>query len=364
MKNIFIIDTTYPINTRTARFKNTFKKFLIVNVCAWNRGGGTPKEDDCSIYNSNVGYGNKFKKLIYLPLFIFFSIKTYKDKKSDIIFASHWDSLICAVAIKFTCNWKLKIFYDCIDMPTASSKFFSKIIRSLERFNLNFVDLTIFASRYFKNLYPEKLNTYIFENYPSLVYLNSKERSPIWFNNFNIDTIKGRKNVAWIGVVRYFEIIENILLAIKESDFYLYVFGDGPDLEKVKNFVNKLGVSDRVVFFGRYEASDLSFIYDLTNLVWAAYPTKDFNAVYAISNKYFECSYFEKTPIFSKKTKMAENLSGNPSVVLLDEYSVSDIREKILSVESKKHIKFVKYEDDSSWEKKEAEFIEYLKEIL
>lgn len=361
MKSIFIIDTTYPINTRTARFRNTFKKFLIVNVCAWNRGGGAPKEDDCSIYNSNFGYGNKLKKLIYLPLFIFFSIKNYRDKKSDIIFASHWDSLICAVAIKFTCNWKLKIFYDCIDMPTASNKFFSRMIRSLERLNLNFVDLTIFASRYFKNLYPEKLNTYIFENYPSLVYLNSKERSPIWFNDFDIETIKGRKNVAWIGVVRYLEIIENILLAINGSDFYFYVFGDGPDLEKVRNFVNKLGVSDRVIFFGRYEASDLNFIYDLTDLVWAAYPSKDFNAIYAISNKYFECSYYKKTPIFSKRTKMAENLMTNSSVVLVDEYSVSDIREKLLSTNCGKDKIFVKYENDFSWEEKEADFINYLK---
>ena len=99
-------------------------------------------------------------------------------------------------------------------------------------------------------------------------------------------------------------------------------------------------------------------------MVWAAYPTNDFNAVYAISNKYFESSFFEKKIILSKKTKMAEDLDKNPNVILVDEYSSCDIREKLLSNINLKQDKYQKYTTDTSWEDQEEDFINFLRKIL
>lgn len=39
MKKILIIDTTWPINSRTQRFKNSLDSIFRTFVVAWNRNG-------------------------------------------------------------------------------------------------------------------------------------------------------------------------------------------------------------------------------------------------------------------------------------------------------------------------------------
>ncbi|MDH0718592.1 glycosyltransferase [Acinetobacter junii] len=361
MDKILIIDTTWPINSRTERFRKTLKKHFLVVVVAWNRGKKNIEKEDAYVLGTEIGYGNQLKKLFMLPLFFMYIYSVNKIEKPDIIFASHWDSLICAVILKLLGNWKIKIIYDCLDLPTSSNTLIRKLIIFIEKFCLYFVGLTIFASRYFKPLYPQNLTSYIFENYPSLSLLDSSTEEPSWIKYYDQKASTGYKNVAWIGVVRYFNIIENILLAIKNTDINFFVFGDGPELEKVIEAVNYHNLNDQVIFFGRYKTSELKYIYEKSDLVWAAYPTNDFNAIYAISNKYFECSFFEKKIILSKKTKMAEGINENPSVILVDEYSSVDIKEKILS-----NVKnpYIKYENDTFWEDEEGKFIDFLKSII
>lgn len=363
MNKILIIDTTWPINSRTERFRRTFKEHFHVAVVAWNRGKkNIEKKEKNYVLDTEIGYGNQLKKLFMLPIFFMHIYSVNKIEKPDILFASHWDSLICAVILKLIGNWKIKIVYDCLDLPTSSNTLIRKVIVYIERICLYFVILTIFASRYFKPLYPEDLTSYVFENYPSFSLLDGGTEEPCWIKYYNQETTEIYKNVAWIGVVRYFNIIENILLAIKDTNIHFFVFGDGPDLEKVIEAVNYHHLNDQVVFFGRYRTSELKYIYERSDLVWAAYPTNDFNAIYAISNKYFECSFFEKRIILSRKTKMAEGIKENPNVILVDEYSSTDIKEKILS-----HVNsntYIKYENDMFWEDKEEEFIDFLKGIM
>ncbi|MCW3175535.1 glycosyltransferase [Acinetobacter baumannii] len=362
MKKILLIDTTWPINSRTERFKNSFKKYFEVVVVAWNRGLVDIKDklEGTYILNTPIGYGNQLKKLLKLPLFFIHIYSVCKKEKPDTFFASHWDSLICAVILKIIWNWKVKIIYDCLDLPTFSNNLIRKIIVSIEKFCLQFVSLTIFASRHFKPLYSKKLNSYIFENYPSTELLNNSSTKPEWIKHYDNKISKDSKNVAWIGVVRYFDIIENILLAIKDTNICFFVFGDGPDLDKLVKAVSFYKLEKQVFFFGRYRPSDLKYIYEKSDLVWAAYPTNDFNAVYAISNKYFECSFFEKKIILSKKTKMAESLQSNSSVVIVDEYSPNDIKEKLIANTNILVNKYIKYEKDITWEDQEGELINFL----
>jgi hypothetical protein len=366
MSKLLIIDTTYPINTRTERFKKTLKKMHDVYVCAWARKkspiSNGNRHLDFFVYKTNIGYGNQVKKILHLPLFVFFSLRVALKVKPKIVFASHWDSLICAAIIKLFFLGKVKVIYDCLDMPTANNSLLLKGVIKVERFCLKFVDLTIFASRYFKELYPSKIESMVFENYPAMSILEDQNTTPSWFDEKKLEYYKNNNNIAWIGVVRYFDILDNILKAINGTSYLFYVFGDGPELNKLKKKVKEMKMEGQVVFFGRYNYSELKFIYDVSGLVWAAYPTKDRNAVYAISNKYFECSYFNKVPVISKATKMAESLKGNSSVILLDEYSVADIKDKLRDPNDVKS--FVKYEPDTTWEEKEVELLSHIKEKI
>lgn len=362
-----IVDTTWPINSRTERFKKSLKKSFQIITVAWNRGKKINESllDYTYLLETPIGYGNQLKKLFMLPIFALHLCKIFYREKPDVIFASHWDSLICSIFIKLMFwNRKVNIIYDCLDMPTFSNKLIWKIVDFLEKKSLKFVELTIFASRYFKPLYPSEIKSLIFENYPSSDFLGSDMSIPDWVEEYDIDLLKGVNNISWIGVVRYFNIIENILLAIKDTNIYFFIFGDGPDVDKVKKLVIDYCLSDRVIFFGRYQQSDLRYIYSLSDLVWAAYPTLDYNAIYAISNKYFECSFFQKRIILSKKTKMAENIDKNSSVILVDEYSPNDIKMNILSNIGIKECQYKKYQKDISWEEKQPELLEYINLIL
>lgn len=366
MKKFLMIDTTWPINSRTERFRLTLLKKYDVFVSAWNRGGVLDKcNNQYFIMESNIGYGSQLKKLLHLPFFIIHNIKAYKKIRPEVVFASHWDSLICAVIIKIFFK-KTKIIYDCLDMPSSSNIFLLKCARFFERLSLKKTSVVILASRYFKEFYVDSKNLYVYENYPSEKTLQKSIEIPKWFDGFDQAHIENlsKKSLSWVGVVRYIEIIENILDAINKTEIVLFVFGVGPDLNKLKQLVVQKEMENQVFFFGRYEMKDLGFIYNISNLIWAAYPTKDLNVIHAISNKYFECSYYNKQPIFSKKTKMAENLKDNPSVILVDEYSIGNIRGTLIEKVKNKDAFFCKYEEDLTWEDKESFFLDYINENI
>ena len=61
---------------------------------------------------------------------------------------------------------------------------------------------------------------------------------------------------------------------------------------------------------------------------------------------------------------MADDLMHNPNVILVDEYSIADIRSKLTKFSPTTDGKFVKYTPDTSWEKKETQFIEQLRTVL
>ena len=63
MDKILIIDTTWPINSRTERFRKTLKKHFLVVVVAWNRGKKNIEKEDAYVLGTEIGYGNQLKKL-------------------------------------------------------------------------------------------------------------------------------------------------------------------------------------------------------------------------------------------------------------------------------------------------------------
>ena len=238
MKSLLIVDTTWPINSRTERFRLSLLKRYMVNVSAWNRGGAVDNEmENTYLLNSDIKYGNRLKKLISLPKFILHNIRVAKNIKPEIIFASHWDSLCCAVVIKFFYKKNVKIIYDCLDLPTSSNKVLLKILKKIESVNLLYTDFIIFASRHYPTVYKLKQDYIIFENYPSKE-ISKHTETPLWYSSISKLKRSNEKIISWIGVVRYPDILCNLLEAIKTLNVKLLVFGDGPSLEFLKKYVS------------------------------------------------------------------------------------------------------------------------------
>ncbi|WP_419209472.1 glycosyltransferase [Photobacterium leiognathi subsp. mandapamensis] len=363
MKRLLLIDTTWPINSRSDRFRLSLMKKYDVKVSAWNRGAkhATSFKESFHVLEGDIKYGNRFKKLISLPKFIFHCLRVAKKENIDIIFASHWDSLICAFLIKLIYKKNIKIIYDCLDLPTSHNKLILNVLNFIEKFCLRYTSLTIFASRFYVSLYDSKINNVVFENYPSKNISNSYI-NPEWGDL--VENIKKdkRKIISWVGVVRYPNILSNLLSVIEKLDVNLFVFGDGPSLDYLKELTINNNLGNKVHFFGRYQQQDLAYIYEQTDYVWAAYPTLDYNSIYAISNKYFESNLFKTVPIFSKKTKMAENLKTFNNVLIVDEYNIEAVINNISDAldAGVSDCKFKKYEPDLFWEEQEIKLFEAL----
>ncbi|WIH20121.1 glycosyltransferase [Photobacterium damselae] len=363
MKRLLLIDTTWPINSRSERFRLSLMKKYSVIVSAWSRDSRNEIlfKEKYHILEDDIKYGNRLKKLISLPKFIFHSLRVVKKENVEFIFASHWDSLICAFLIKLIYKKEIKIIYDCLDLPTSQNKFILKILNVIEKLCLRYTSLTIFASRFYVPLYDSKINNIVFENYPSKIISNN-HTEPEWGCSINNIKKDNRKVVSWIGVVRYPNILSNLLMVIEKLDVNLFVFGDGPSLDYLKELTKNKNLDNKVHFFGRYQQQDLAYIYEQTDFVWAAYPTLDYNSIYAISNKYFESNLFTTVPIFSKNTKMAENLKTFSNALIVDEYNVETIIDNLSDalVAGVCDCSFKKYEPDLFWEEQEIKLFEAL----
>lgn len=365
MLRFLFIDTGYPINTRTEKFKRTLSKYFITQVVAWNRNANNKitTDENYYIFKSDIGYGHKLRKLFLLPKFVFHIYKVVKKEKPDFLFLSHWDSLLCFIVANFFLRSKSKIIYDCLDLPTSRNKFLLKALFVIEWICLKKVDIVILASRYYSKLYNHK-NIVIFENYPSREILNPLSDTPVWLNSLQEKKAKGVNFISWIGVVRYRDVLTNMVDAMRTIDAELLIFGDGPDLSFLKSYTKEKQLENKVLFFGKYSQVDLPYIYKITDLVWAAYPTLDFNAVHAISNKFFESSLFSRLPIISRKTMMAEELNEiNGSAILVNEFDVIDITNKINNTLSGE-VSFNKYTPDVFWEDKQEELVHRINSIF
>ena len=83
---------------------------------------------------------------------------------------------------------------------------------------------------------------------------------------------------------------------------------------------------ENISFYGAYSFSQIPKIYEQSDLIWAAYPNKDYNVVYAISNKFHESMSCGKPCIYADKTKLGKYVSINNIGYTVDPYSEKAIR--------------------------------------
>ncbi|SDC07629.1 MULTISPECIES: glycosyltransferase [unclassified Candidatus Frackibacter] len=219
--------------------------------------------------------------------------------------------LILSKLIKSTDS---KVIYDIPDLPASTSQFIFKSLKKLEEIFISSGDILLLASRFFKDKYQDvECKKIVIDNKPQKKILNNKGKF-----KFKSERLK----ISFIGTIRYYEIYKNLIDAVKGKEVELLFFGWGPDKERLEKY--SLGL-DNVHFFGRYQYEDISKFYKVSDVVWAAYPSKDINVRYATSNKFFESLVFRKPCVFSKNTKLGQHVDENRIGLLVNPYSVDDI---------------------------------------
>ncbi len=314
MKKICLIDSTYPINTRTNKIYNSLIRAFgkeNVFVIAWNRDGRKINQNNnYYIFEKNAPYGNKFRKLIFLFSFMDFIQKVINEKHFDVVIASHWETLVLVSKIK---PKDTKLLYENLDIPTASNFFILKLLQYIERKALKKTDAVIFASRFFVPLYDYfSKEKFLLENKPDKQIIID-------------ETIKHDSfNVVFLGVIRYLDVLKNLVDAIDNlNGVRLIIWGDGPDYEELKRISNG---KENAFIKGRYENSQLAKIYSEADLIWAVYPNEDFNVKYAISNKFHESINIGKPCIYADKTELGKFVNSKKLGFIVNPYSVTEIK--------------------------------------
>lgn len=359
MKKILFVEGIYPVNTRSSRIINTLENDYNIKVVAWDRNNIYSKEENnLYIFSSNEGYGNKIKKLLGIYKYFKYVKFIYTKEQPDTLFVSQWDMLLLGFFLKD--KRKNILVYDNIDMPSSNNKIVSKLLLLLEKILLKRTDIMIFASRFFKknyNFFNKK--TILLENLP--LRINYRLTS----SNKEDQKIK----LAFIGTIRYYEILEKIVDVIYNlPQFELHFYGNGPDEKKLEKYIQKKEYLN-IYFHGKYNYKNISEIYNSIDVIWAVYPNKDFNVKYAISNKFFESLLYEKPCFFAIQTDLGDLIEKNKIGFTIDPYNPNKFfkdfnteRFVIRVEEYKKNIRKYKEGKLLFWEDNEDNFLEKLKE--
>lgn len=360
MRKLIFVEGIFPINTRSERLINTLAKSFQVKVIAWDRKSIYNKKlDNYYVYSSNEGYGKKIKKLLGMIKYYIFVKKIILKEKFDIIVVSQWDMLLLVYFLK---KKNVKLIYDNIDMPSNANRLIGYILKKIEILCLKKVDMMIYASRFFKENYSFfKGKTYILENLPML---KNYQNLPKQLDSYYI-------NIGFVGTIRYFDTLKNLLNMTKSNKYIkVSIWGDGPDLDKVKKYIdnNKLV---NVSLFGKYDYKDIEKIYTKLDYIWAAYPNKDENVKYAISNKFFESLLYVTPGIFSDNTKLGELVQKNQLGITIDPYQEFKVGLTNIAIgnfnskKSKYLDNILKYRNDNSlfWEYNDSLFLKNIENL-
>lgn len=340
MGKIICISDSYPQHPRLEKVAEYFNQGLDYQIAyiLWDR----TRTDLCNsnynyIYKSRASYGKKIAKLFKLPGFSKYILRTIKKEKPEIIICRHWSVYFIVAFTYFGCA---KIVYDVCDMPS------NRLIRFLEKLIVKKADSIVLASRFFREFYKSD----------NMLVLENRIKKEIVKKPGLKQKADDKFKLTYLGKIRYFPILKNLVESVTDNEkVELNFYGDGSDYEKLKMYCEQVNAGN-VKFHGRYSQEDISEIYDEADLIWCAYPNDNFNVKYAISNKFFETVAFKVPGIFSKGTKLSEEVDKYGIGFSVNPYDVKSIKNLIEKVYNHRDLidnavkNIQKYDKNMFWE--------------
>ena len=315
-KKILCITSSFPVHPRLKKIGESFKyvgenngDFETVYI-SWDRLNNDHSADEWT-YVSREGYGNRLKKLWGLIAYFRFIKKKIHAFDPDIIICRFFDMAVIGSLL----SQNRKLVYDINDIPSDKNPIVTFIYKCLEWIALKRSDVIILSSRFFQfrySGYSRKIQ--IMENKPEKVI----QKPGVY------DFKTPRFVVSFIGVIRYFSVLENLILALKDRNVDLLFFGYGPDDDRVKALIEKCNIKN-VHLFGRFSYRDIHKLYNISDIVWAAYPATTINTRNAISNKFFETILFKKPGVFNRNTSLGHYVDSHGIGYTVNPESFSEV---------------------------------------
>lgn len=325
-KKVFLVDISYPIPNRLNKIGAFYNEEYQIIKILWDREGiAEGYNEDERVLVSDFGYGNVKSLLLNLVSFYRFLRKQILSEKPELIICRYWiPSFLCAYKKR-----EHKLIYDVNDIPYGS-RLIVKISNLFEKYVLNHADHIFLSSRFQQERYKSYLcKATLLEN-----RVSNKLRE-----NERIDFMEYPQNISFIGQIRYKEMLIELIEKVSNS-FEINLYGKGSDSQFLETYLKANGFSN-VHYFGAYKYDVIADIYQKSGFVWAVYPPEDENVQIAISNKFFECIFFERIIIVSEGTQLGNlvkklNIGLTVDVHhlenLLDILKNCDIKEKLENI--------------------------------
>ncbi len=247
----------------------------------------------------SVSHGNylkRFPKLI-LALFRLFTIVRSVDK----VYFFAPDMFVLFSVFGNTNNF----YYEIGDIRNIDNKIIGSIFDKVYKYSLIRSCGIVVTSEYFKKYFIDK---YAIEPNKIGVVENKLD-----YSDFNLPVLSKKKitdnfTIGIIGFFRYENIFKFLVeFEKKEPNFKIALFGDGPLLPEILNYVIK---NPRIQYFGQFKyPDDLPSIYDKVDLSFTMYDSNDLNVRLALPNKLYESIYFRVPIVVSEGTYLSKKVS-------------------------------------------------------
>ncbi len=191
-------------------------------------------------------------------------------------------------------KYKNRYIFDIRDYSYEHLKLFYKIERKIIRNSY----YTAISSPGFKNFLPQ--NDYF-------IIHNMQSSDLDHLGRFHKKHYGEVLNIVWNGTMRYFEHQRKIIKKLaNDSRFIMYYYGDGPQLNKYKQYIEEHNIKN-VFFTGKYNNSEKSKLLKnadiLNNSYWIEGKEKE--VLYALSNRYYDGLIYRIPQLVEAKTYKA-----------------------------------------------------------
>lgn len=295
MKKKCIVVRALPLDrdSRTLRYKKFLDKDYSVEFNTW--------EDNTKLSRRGLEKLKLSRKnhslLLAYPLYItyLFLFALFKIKKNDIVIAMDLDTYLPIKMVYFI--KKFDIILDIVD-PISQTRYrkvpLNKIFDYLEyRIISSKKSKVILPSSHRVLYYVERLklknnnfacNTKICENVADVNFNSTK-------TNFNIP-VSRNITIGYFGSLDENRGLNQLVsYVLEQTDFQIVIAGRGVLSDRFSDLQH-----ERFVFLGEFTSSDLPFLYNAVDFVWAYYDPSVLLHHYAAPNKFYEHLAF-KTPI-------------------------------------------------------------------
>jgi glycosyltransferase involved in cell wall biosynthesis len=292
-----IIAREFPVKHRDILISSMLPVDFNFSYIVWNRKGRSDKpSENTYVYTKPIKKLRSLKYISIIKSYIKFIDKIIKEEKPELLIISHY-SLFLPFILFSKEKKNIKIILDVHDLPSFTNVIPFKLTLFIEKLIIRKIDYVILASKYFKKYYPSK-STIVLDNIPPINHL-SIESKKICEN--------GVIKIAFVGALRYPNLYKILIESVSSLDnVELHFYGSGTADEELLSHAQSLKVSN-VFFHGRFNKNDIKKIYSNIDLLWACYPSDNYNVKYATSNKCLESLYFKTPCVYSKGTMLAED---------------------------------------------------------